>query len=192
MFPAVHTAPANFTFGGEALAVILGDLGGFLEGLGDDLGVALGIFGPVGDTGRGVDADDAVRTHAEVAEAGADGAGFADLGEKRGAFHFAAHGGTATRHAPNWSDDGTGDEFVFFELTGEGFDVLDLAVDGSVRIAHEEIDAIEFNAIDLGLGGHREHLVETEKRVTTRVAFTDDTGPHCVMKFGEVVFRHDG
>ena len=48
VLPRVHAGPADFAFGGEALAVVLGDLGRFAEGLGDLLGVALRILAPLG------------------------------------------------------------------------------------------------------------------------------------------------
>ena len=37
VLPAVHAAPADFALGGEALAMLLGDVAGFAEGLGDRL-----------------------------------------------------------------------------------------------------------------------------------------------------------
>jgi hypothetical protein len=73
----VHAAPANFAFGGEAFAVVLGDLAGFAEGLGDELGGALRVFVPGGDAGGAVDADDAVGAHAELAEFLGDADGLA-------------------------------------------------------------------------------------------------------------------
>ena len=58
--PAMHAGPADLAFGGEAFAEALGDGGGFAEGLGDAFGVGVGIFGPIGGAGGGIDAHDAV------------------------------------------------------------------------------------------------------------------------------------
>ena len=66
--PAVHAAPADFTLGGQTLAEILGDVAGLTPGLGDQLGAGDGILGPVGRARGGIDTDDAIFAHAEVAQ----------------------------------------------------------------------------------------------------------------------------
>ena len=82
--PAVHAAPADFAFGGEAFAVVFGDVAGLAERLGDAASVfPAGSLRPVGGAGRRVDADDAVRPHAQFAQLLADGAGFAAPGSRK-------------------------------------------------------------------------------------------------------------
>ena len=44
--PTVHAAPADLAFGGQPLAVVLGDLAGLAEGLGDPLLIAHRVFVP--------------------------------------------------------------------------------------------------------------------------------------------------
>ena len=77
--PGVHAAPADFALGGEAFAELLGDVGGLAEGLGDLLLIAVGVRVPGVGAGGRVDADDAVRTHAQLAKLLADPAALADL-----------------------------------------------------------------------------------------------------------------
>ena len=57
-------------------------------------------------------------------------------------------------------------------------------------IEQEQIDAVEFHAVDFGLGGQVEHCVEVDERFGTRAALADEAGPHGVVKFRVVVLRH--
>ena len=58
--PAMHAAPANFAFGGQPLAMFLGDGAGFAECLGDAHGVRQWILGPLGRTDGRIDAHHAI------------------------------------------------------------------------------------------------------------------------------------
>ena len=81
--PTVHAAPADLALGRQPLAVILGDLAGLAEGLGDPLLVALGILAPSRlDAAGRVDPHHAVGPHAQLAELLRDAAGLADLGQE--------------------------------------------------------------------------------------------------------------
>ena len=72
--PGVHAGPADFPLGGEFFAVVLGDGGGLLEGLGDGGLVGLGVVVPVARARGGVDADDAVGTDTDLAKGPSDDA----------------------------------------------------------------------------------------------------------------------
>ena len=61
-------------------------------------------------------------------------------------------------------------------------------IDADVRIEEEQIDAVELDAVDLGLGGEVEHRVEIDRRLGAGSAFADEPGPHRVMDGG--VFVH--
>jgi hypothetical protein len=63
----VHAAPADFAFGDDVLAVLLGDLPGFAEGVGDFRRVANRIGIPGFDAGGAVDADAAEAAAAALA-----------------------------------------------------------------------------------------------------------------------------
>ena len=187
VFPRVHAAPANFTFGGEALAVVLGDFAGFAEGLRDELGGALRIFVPSGDACGAIDADDAVGADAELAEFFRDADGLADVGDEVGAGFFIAAGGGIE---PDGGHDGADDEAACLYFGGEGFDAVVRNIDVGVGVVEEEIDPVEFHATDLGFGGEVEHGVEFDERLSAGRALADETGPGCVVKFWEVIGGH--
>ena len=187
VFPAVHAAPADFAFGGEAFTGVFGDLTGFAEGLGDEFGDALGIGVPGFDAGGAVDADDAIGAHAEVAEFFGDADGFADVVDPVGARGGVTAGGGIEPHG---SDDGADDEALGFDLGGEGFDAVVGDVDVGVWIVKEQVYAVELDAADFGFGGHVEHRVEIDKRLGAGAAFADETGPGSVVEFWEVIFSH--
>ena len=59
-------------------------------------------------------------------------------------------------------------------------------------IEEEDVDAVEFDAVDAGLGGQVEHGVEVDRRLGAGAALADEAGPHGVVKLGVVVLwlRH--
>ena len=57
-FPRVESAPADFSFRCDALAVLFGDFSCLTEGLRDFCGVAGDVFGEIRGAARGIDADD--------------------------------------------------------------------------------------------------------------------------------------
>jgi hypothetical protein len=61
-----------------------------------------------------------------------------------------------------------------------------------VGVEEENIDAIEFNAVDLGFGGEVEHGIEVDARFSAGAALADKAGPHGVVQFGEGVGGHGG
>ena len=95
-----------------------GDLAGLAEGLGDHLGVALGILVPGLDAGRGIDADAAGRADADLAHLLADGAGLAHLAEEALAIVVGAHGRAAAGAAPDRRDEGADLEAIAGDVVG--------------------------------------------------------------------------
>ncbi len=79
---AVHAAPADFAFGGEAFAELFGDVARLAERVGDALCVCFWIGGPIGRRAGGVDSHHAVRANADLLERAGDVATFADLSEE--------------------------------------------------------------------------------------------------------------
>ena len=67
-FPAVHAAPADLAFRGQALAVVRGDVAGLPKRVGDPLLAAFGVLVPVVDPARRVDADAAVRPRPQLTQ----------------------------------------------------------------------------------------------------------------------------
>ena len=94
----MHAAPADFAFGGETFAVAFGDFCGFLEGLRDFPGIALGISRPIVNAGGGINANDAVFANANIAKLLCDAAGFVDPMTGDG-LRFALRGGELAAEA---------------------------------------------------------------------------------------------
>jgi hypothetical protein len=64
----MHAAPADLAFGRQPLAVARGDFASLAKRLGDQPGVAFGIFGPLRGAGGRIDAHDSVRPRAQFAQ----------------------------------------------------------------------------------------------------------------------------
>ncbi len=61
-----------------------------------------------------------------------------------------------------------------------------------MRREQKQIDAVELDAVDLGLGRQIEHGVQVDKRLGAGGTLADDAGPGGVVQFGELVFGHHG
>ena len=77
--PTVHTAPADFALGSQPLVVVLGDLAGLAERLGDPFLVAFGVFAPCLDATGRIDPHGAVGPHAQFAQPQGNAARLANL-----------------------------------------------------------------------------------------------------------------
>ena len=55
-----------------------------------------------------------------------------------------------------------------------------------VRLEQEVVDALELLSVDFRAGGKLEHAIEADGRFGSGFisAFSDETGPHCIMEFG--------
>ena len=76
----------------EFFAMIFGDFGRFFESQGNFLRVAFGIFFPIGDATRGINANDSIRTYTQVAEFFRNAARLLDRVNEIGAFFLRSHG----------------------------------------------------------------------------------------------------
>src|SRR6202035_3073128 len=56
-----------------------------------------------------------------------------------------------------------------------------------MRVKQEKVDAVDLDAVHLGLGGQVEHGVEVDERLGAGGAFADDAGPGCVVELWENV-----
>ena len=108
----MHCAPADFAFGGEPLAVSLGNGARLAKCVCNSHRVCGWIFGPGCGAHGGVNAYNSVLTNAEVSKLLADGAGFTNLGEKGAAFFLGSHGGPSADRRPNRRDQRAGYEVV--------------------------------------------------------------------------------
>src|SRR5690606_22655575 len=97
----------DFTFGGEALAVLLGDLARFTEGFGDLLGIACRVFQEGIHATGGIDPDDAGFPHAVVVEDLGDAAGFFDGEDEVLPVLFGAERAATDGARPDRSDERT-------------------------------------------------------------------------------------
>lgn len=190
----MHAAPADLALGGKAFAVVGGDARGLGKSGGDFAGVLGGSGGPVVNTARGINADNAVGADAVGAEFLRDGTGFADLGKIAPPVILGTHRGAATGGRPNGSADGADEEPAPVHFVGEAENGVIVGINVKVRRTQVHVDAVEADAIDLGARGEVEHGVEVQNRLGARGAFADDAGPHGVVQFGMVVIggAHDG
>ena len=184
VLPGLHTTPANFALGGQTLTVIFGHLAALAEGLGDELGVALGVFVPGGHRRGRIDANHTVRTHAEVAQLLTNAAGLAHRGHPIGALRGIAHGRAIEPHR---SHHRAHHEPARLNLLGELLDAVVGDVDVDVRVVQEQVHAIELHAVDLGLGGVVEHLVEIDRRLGALPALAHQTRPHRIVQLRKIV-----
>src|SRR5262245_36821380 len=101
----MHTAPADFALGGEAFAVIGGDVAGLPERLGDLFLIAFRVLEPVAGARRRVDTDDAVWPHAEFAQLLRDATTLLHLLNELLPLGFRAYRRPAPRRRPYRGDD---------------------------------------------------------------------------------------
>ena len=186
VLPGVHAGPADLAFGGEALAVILGDGSCLLEGIDDAGGIRLRVFLPLGDAELGgVDADAAVFADAGAVEDLRDAAGHLHGVEEFRLLGVITHGAVTHGAGPNGSHEGTDGESACGDLIG---DLLDLVIAGirvGVREEEEVVDAFKLLAVHIRGGGEVEHALEADRGfLAFAIAFADEAGPHRVVKFG--------
>ncbi len=171
----------------EEFAVVLGDLAGLAEGLGDLLGVADRVLVPGVDAGGGIDADAAGRADAELAHLLADLAGLLHLLEEALALVGRAHGRTAAGAAPDRRHERADLQAIAGDVIGDALHVVLRAVDRDMRIGEPEIDAVELHAVDLGVGGQLQQRIERDDRLRPRRALADHARPRRVVQLRIVV-----
>jgi len=59
-------------------------------------------------------------------------------------------------------------------------------IDADVRFEEEDVDAVELDPVDLGVGGEVEHGIEVDGGLGVR-SFPDQSWPHGVVQFWELV-----
>ena len=190
--PRVHAGPADFAFGGEALAVSRGDHAGLAEGRGDLLDRALLVLGG-GLGGRGaVDADHAVLAHAVLVEDARDAAGLAHGVDELAALLDRAHRAVADGAWPHGRDERADGEVLRGDLVGHLADVGLARVGIEVGVEEEEVDAVELLSVDGRLGGELEHAVERDRGMVGAGFLADESGPHGVVQFHRVLLSSGG
>ena len=190
--PTVHAGPADLALGGQAFAVVGGDLGRFAERLGDSLGVRLGVLAPFRDAElRGIDPDHAVLANAVLVEHPRDAARHLHGIEELLAGRLVPHRRIADRAGPNRRDQRADGEAVSLNQVGDLPQVGVAGLGVGVRQKEEVVDPVELLAVHLGAGGQFEHPFETDRRLLARpISFADQPGPHGVVKFGEGLRTH--
>ena len=123
-----------------------------------------GIFRPVRGTGRRVDAHDAVRTDAEVAQCFANRARLFHLREKALAIVVASHRRSSARRRPHGRHERSDHEPACADAIGEPLQRVAIGVDVDVRVEEKEIDPVEAYAADFCCRGQVEHRVEIDRR----------------------------
>ena len=131
VLPGLHTTPANFALGGQTLTVVFGHLAALAEGLGDELGVALGVFIPGGHRRGRIDTHHSVGANAQVTQLLTNAARLAHRGHP-----ISALGGIAHSRAiePHWSHHRAHHEPARLDLFGELLDAVVGDVDIDVRV----------------------------------------------------------
>ncbi len=184
----MHAAPADLAFRRKPLAMIGGDVAGLAKGLRHLGGVAGRVLGPFSDTRRGIDAHDSTLAHAQIAEPPHDPAGLLDRRKKCGAPLTFIHGRSAADRRPDRRNGRTDRQTAAAHVVGQRLDPVVVHVDRRVRIRQEQVDTIEFHAVNRRGLGHIQHLVETDRRLF--LTLSDQPRPHCVMQLGVRVSSH--
>src|SRR6185437_16494937 len=151
--PRLHAAPADFPFRDEKFTLIPCDLTRLAESGGDELGVGLRVLVPIADTCRRVDAHAAGWSNAEFTHLAADRNRLAHLRQEAFALLLRPHRRAAARTRPDGSHERADLETVAGDLVDRALNLLLIAVDRDVRISQPQINAVEFDAIHLSLGG---------------------------------------
>ena len=189
--PAVHAAPADLAFRRQPLAVGFGDVAGLAERLRDQLRVGGRVLRVLMDAGRRIDANDAVRPHAEIAQLLADPAGLLDHRDETLALLGAAHRRTAADGRPDRRHQRADGQTLRSDRIGEAPDVVVARVDAGVRVGEEEVDAVELDAVD----ARRRRQIEQRRQADRRfrvAALADHARPHRIVQFRPIVaLRHD-
>ena len=143
VFPAVHTCPADFTFGRETFAAVRSDFCGFLEGGSDLRGVGGGVSFPSFDTKLGrVDANHTIVANSVIIEDASNSASHFYSGKKLILLLLVAHSRVTDGARPYWSDQRSD----FKTLAGDHVgDLLQIVVGGfrvGVRQEEKVVDAL--------------------------------------------------
>ena len=177
----MHAAPTNLAFGRQPFAEILRHAARFAERLRDELCVAFRILRPITHATRRIDADDAIRTHAELAQLARDAAGLEHLTDEIFAFLGAAHGRTAAGRLPDRGNDRAYDEAKRTDLFAKAFQIIVADIDADMRVVKKQVHPIEFHAIDGCIRSQQQHGVQVDARFGAGAAFAHQTRPHRVM-----------
>ena len=189
VLPAVHPAPADFALRGEPLAMLLGDVAGFAEGLGDGFLALGGIGGPVVHAGRGIDPDHAGLANSDVAELPCDAAGLFDHGQKLLALRRRSHGRAAADRRPHRRDHGADRKPVTGDLVREVLDVVLARINRCVRVGEEEVDALEPGAVRASSRSQPQHRVKIDRGLRIR-PLANEPRPHRVVEPRVIVAGH--
>ena len=184
--PTVHAAPADFPFGGQARAVLLGDAARLAEGVGDEPLVPLGVLAPGFDRAGRIDADLVAAFQAQLRQPLGDAARLADLVEEPPAVGVIAQGRAAAGAGIHRGHDRAHHEVPRPGQVGQPLDLVLAAVDVEVRMVEEDVEAVEADAVDRGGGGEIEHLLQPEGRFAP-VALAHQSRPDGVVQLRIVV-----
>ena len=156
--------------------------------VGDRLLIAFGVLEPVAGAAGRVDADDAVGPDAELAQPLGDPAALADL--RRGTCLRSASPPIAEPPPVGGQTGATTEPITRFlrpHLVGELLQVVVGRVDVDVRGEQEQVDAVELDAVDLGLGGQVEHRVEVDERLGAGRALPTTPGQAALWSLGKLL-----
>src|SRR5690348_11422987 len=119
MFPAVHSAPADFSFGSKPFTVVFGDGACLAKCFCDSARVCAWIFSPCDRARSGINPHNAVLAYAKLLELLANCAGLANLGQETIALLRRTHGGTAANRRPHGGHQRSGNEIMASQLVGK-------------------------------------------------------------------------
>ena len=94
------------------------------------------------------------------------------------------HGGIPHRARPNRSNERADVKALALDEVSYSLELVITCLGVGMGQKKKVVDAIELSAVDLGGGGKVEHVLETDGGfLSFVVAFANETGPHCIMKF---------
>ena len=193
--PTVHAAPADFAFGGQPLAVILGNVAGLAEGRRRS---ASGCRPdrPTTRPRRRPNRSARRRWAERPARAAARRCGtpLRPASRNRWRSFALAHRRAAAGRRPHRRHHRADLQISRAGLVGQRLDLVVAGVDIDVRREQKQVDAVELHAVDLGRGGQIEHRIQVDRRLAA-LSFADHARPGGVVELGIVVgmcVGHDG
>ena len=188
--PAVHPAPANLAFGRQPFAVCLRNVAGSPKCVGNPLGIAVGILGPVSRARRGIDTDDSVLPDAEIPQPLADDTRLAHLIEEALALLLPSDRCTTASRWPHRRNQRADHEAARRHRIAQPLQIVERRVDARVRLEEKQVDSVEPGAVYIRGRGEIQHRLEADERLGPRAALADQPWPHRVMQRRVCMLRH--
>jgi hypothetical protein len=183
--PAVHPRPADLTFGGEALPVVLCNFRCELKRLDDPRGVGFGIRSPLVDPELGaIDPDHSVLANAMILKHVGDAARRLDRREEFFSRCVITHRGISDRTRPNRRDERTDGKAVACDLIRDLSQIVIARVGIGVRQEQKIVNSLEFLTIDIRCCSQFQHPRQRNGWLLARaISLAYQSRPHRIVQF---------